>query len=265
VMGVFSMRLDITELVETRRRLEEVIRELEIRNREVERANRLKSEFLASMSHELRTPLTSIIGFSELLAEQELTPKQKRQVNRILDGARHLLALISDILDLSKIEAGRLELHKETFGLKEALGQVTAALAPLVAAKRLELADQTEEDVALYADRMRFRQILYNLLSNAVKFTPEGGRISIGSTQREGSIYITVSDTGVGIPAGELEAIFNEFHQAGATTSGLKEGTGLGLAITRRLVRMHGGEIGAESVEGQGSRFTFHIPMEAGE
>ncbi len=258
--GVFSMRLDITEVIETKRRLEEAIRELEIRNREVERANRLKSEFLASMSHELRTPLTSIIGFSELLSEQELTAKQKRQVNHILEGARHLLALISDILDLSKIEAGRLELRKETFTLKEALAQAASTLAPLVAAKRQSFSDLTAEGIVLCADRMRFKQILFNLLSNAVKFTPEEGRVWVTSEGIDGDVAITVSDTGVGIPASEMGQIFSEFHQAGATTSGLKEGTGLGLAIARRLVEMHGGEISVRSVEGQGSHFTFRIP-----
>ena len=258
--GVFSMRLDITEVIETKRRLEEAIRELELRNREVERANRLKSEFLARMSHELRTPLTSIIGFSELLSEQELTAKQQRQVNHILEGARHLLALISDILDLSKIEAGRMELHTASFTLKDALAEAAATLAPLVAAKRQSFADLTGEGIVLCADRVRFKQILFNLLSNAVKFTPEEGRVWVTSEEIRGLVAITVSDTGVGIPPGELGQIFNEFHQAGATTSGLKEGTGLGLAIARRLVEMHGGEVSVRSVDGEGSHFTFRIP-----
>ena len=252
------------QLAEERRSLSATNRELDLRNREVERANRLKSEFLATMSHELRTPLHSIIGFSELLAEQEsgdLNPKQKRQLDHILRGARHLLSLINDILDLSKIEAGRLELHPENFLAQPAIGEVLTTIEPMASPKRIAIVNRVDPDLVVWADRLRFKQILFNLLSNAVKFTPEGGTVSFSSTGREESIEIAVQDTGIGIPIEEQQAIFNEFHQAATTTKGVKEGTGLGLAITRRLVEKHGGEISVESRPGEGSRFAFRLPL----
>lgn len=257
---------DITE----RKKLEEErerVRELEVRSREAERANRLKSQFLASMSHELRTPLNAIVGFSDLLAEEiagPLNEKQKRFVGHVQDGAKHLLDLINDILDLSKIEAGQIELRPESFTVAEALHEVLSVIKPLAMPKKIQVETAVETDLRVYADRVRFKQILYNLLSNAVKFTPDGGRIQIGSSVAENAVCISVSDTGVGIPAEEHEAIFSEFHQVGTTTKGVKEGTGLGLAITKRLVRQHGGRIWVESEPGKGSRFSFTVPM-AGE
>lgn len=256
---------DVTDFVEARQRLAAVNRELEQRNREVERANRLKSEFLASMSHELRTPLHTIIGFSDLLAKGDLNPRQKRQTERIQQGARHLLMLIGDILDLSKIEAGRLELRPETFVAHMALTEVLATIVPLGDAKQIRIVDEVAPDLVLRADRVRFKQILYNLLSNAVKFTPKGGGVSVASAAEGDQAEISVTDTGVGIPKEEQKAIFDEFHQVGVTTKGVREGTGLGLAITRRLVKLHGGTIGVESEPGQGSRFTFRLPLRPAE
>jgi PAS domain S-box-containing protein len=252
------------QLADERRSLSVINQELDLRNREVERANRLKSEFLASMSHELRTPLHSIIGFSELLAEQEsgdLNPKQKRQLDHILRGARHLLSLINDILDLSKIEAGRLELHLESFLAQPAISEVLTTIEPMASPKQIRIANEVLPELVVWADRLRFKQILYNLLSNAVKFTSPGGSVSISSTNLEESIEIAVRDTGIGIPLEEQQAIFNEFHQAATTTKGVKEGTGLGLAITRRLVEKHGGDIWVDSKPGEGSRFTFCLPL----
>ncbi len=251
------------ELAEERRSLSVINQELDLRNREVERANRMKSEFLASMSHELRTPLHSIIGFSELLAEQEsgeLNQKQKRQLDHILRGARHLLSLINDILDLSKIEAGRLELHPERFLALPAISEVLATIEPMASPKHIRIGNEVDPALTVWADRLRFKQILYNLLSNAVKFTPDGGSVSISAAQQEDSIEIAVQDNGIGIPLEEQALIFDEFHQAAATTKGVKEGTGLGLAITRRLVEKHGGEIWVDSKPGSGSRFTFCLP-----
>jgi PAS domain S-box-containing protein len=265
-----SARRQIEELAaqlsEERRSLSVINQELDLRNREVERANRLKSEFLASMSHELRTPLHSIIGFSELLAEQEsgeLNPKQSRQLDHILRGARHLLSLINDILDLSKIEAGRMELHQESFLAQPAIGEVLTTIEPMAMPKGIRIANEVDRDLMVWADRLRFKQILYNLLTNAVKFTPQNGKVAISSSGDEESTEITVSDTGVGIPLEEQRAIFNEFHQAATTTKGVREGTGLGLAITRRLVEKHGGEIWVDSQPDQGSRFTFSLPTAA--
>ena len=238
-------------------------KELELRNREVERANRLKSEFLASMSHELRTPLNAIIGFSDLLAEQTAGPlssKQQRFVSHIQQGARHLLALINDILDLSKVEAGRLELNRENVPVSTALAEVLVSIRPAAAAKDIAVHSSIGPDVTVFADRIRFKQILVNLLGNAVKFTPEGGRIWVEAAERRGRLTVSVSDTGLGISIEEQEAIFDAFHQAGATTKGIKEGTGLGLAITKRLVEEHGGRIWVESEPGKGARLSFTMP-----
>ncbi len=240
-------------------------RELELRNQEVERANRLKTEFLARMSHELRTPMNAILGFSELLSEEAegpLNETYKRFVSHIQSGARHLLTLINDVLDISKIEAGRTELRCEDFGAADALSEVLSVISPLADVKKIRVNSQVERDVQVCADRTRFKQILYNLLSNAVKFTPEGGSVWIANSQDEDRLSFTVSDTGLGIAPEEQEAVFQEFHQVGTTTSGVKEGTGLGLAITRRLVELHGGAIRLESEPGRGSRFTFTLPLQ---
>ena len=240
-------------------------RELEARNREVERANRLKSEFLASMSHELRTPLHTIIGFSELLSEElegPLNEKQKRFVDHIHRDSLHLLELINDVLDLSKIESGRLELRLEVFDAGVAIEEVLATVRPRAEGKALHLESEVALTSAMFADRLRFKQILLNLLSNAVKFTPDGGRVRVGATMREGFFEVSVADTGIGIPRQEHETVFDKFYQVGNTTKGIREGTGLGLAITRRLVEEHGGRIWVESEPGKGSRFTFTIPVE---
>jgi signal transduction histidine kinase/CheY-like chemotaxis protein len=239
--------------------------QLELRNREVERANRLKSEFLASMSHELRTPLNAIIGFSELLNEQTqkiFSDKQKRFLGHIQHGAKHLLDLINDVLDLSKIEAGRLELRHENFTMAVAVAEVLSSVRPMATAKKIEVESDVPIDLFLNADRVRFKEILYNLFSNAMKFTSEGGRVWIESTVQDGYVSTVVGDTGIGIPPEEHASIFESFHQVGATTKGVREGTGLGLAITRRLVEQHGGKIWLESEPGQGSRFHFTLPLQ---
>lgn len=238
--------------------------ELSLRNLEVERANHLKSEFLASMSHELRTPLNTILGFSELLAEQTagaLNDKQKRYLQHIQRDGKHLLELINDILDLSKIEAGRLELQLEQFPMAVAVAELLTSIRPLAVAKKLTLDSDLATDVLLYADRIRFKEILYNLLSNAIKFTPEGGRVWVEAAQKNDWAEITVGDSGIGIAPEHQEAIFESFRQAGPTTKGVREGTGLGLAITKRLVEHHKGTIRVESEPGRGSRFQFTMPI----
>ena len=246
------------------RELSATNQELELRNREVERANRLKSEFLASMSHELRTPLHTIIGFSELLTEElegPLNQKQKRFLNHIHQDSLHLLELINEILDLSKIEAGKLDLHRECFDIASALVEALSSARGLAAQKSIEIDTFAQGGISVCADRLRFKEILYNLLSNAVKFTPDGGRVRIDVTQADGMASISVTDTGLGIPPEEHKSIFHEFYQVGATTKGVREGTGLGLAITKRLVDQHGGKIWVESELGKGSRFTFTLPL----
>ncbi|HTC31740.1 MAG TPA: response regulator [Bryobacteraceae bacterium] len=244
--------------------LAEANQELSLRNQEVERANRLKSEFLASMSHELRTPLNTVLGFSELLSEQTagvLNEKQKRFLTHIQRDASHLLQLINDVLDLSKIEAGRLELHLEKFPMAVAVAEVLTSVRPLTAAKGISLDSDLDAQLTLQADRLRFKEILFNLLSNAIKFTPSGGRVWIESSVVEGSVCIVVGDTGIGISPEDQEPIFESFRQVGATTKGVREGTGLGLAITRRLVEHHGGRIWVESEPGKGSRFFFTLRL----
>jgi len=238
--------------------------ELELRNREVERATHLKSKFLASMSHELRTPLNAIVGFSDLLAEQtpgELNDKQKRFVNHIKEGSAHLLQLINDILDLSKIEAGQLEIRCEDFQVQDALPEVLSTIRPLAMAKNIEVQQKLRTDRPVYADRVRFKQILYNLLSNAVKFTPKGGRIEIDCFESADQIGLSVTDTGIGIRPEDQKLVFEEFRQVEGKRGAVNEGTGLGLAITKRLVEQQGGKISLSSEPGRGSRFTFTLPV----
>lgn len=244
-------------------RLGQTTLQLEARNREVERINQLKSEFLASMSHELRTPLNAIIGFSSLLAEENAGPmnaEQQSYVAHVKRASNHLLELINDILDLSKIEAGRLVLSPEEFNLEPAVDEVMSIIRPLARDKGIQLEAGIAPGYSAWADRVRFKQILYNLLSNAIKFTPQGGTVRLDASLQGDQLAIAVTDTGIGIPPGEQDAIFEKFHQAGSGTKGIREGTGLGLAITRRLVEQHGGSIRVFSNPGQGSRFFFTLP-----
>jgi len=237
--------------------------ELEVRNREVEKANRLKSNFLTTMSHELRTPLNAIVGFADLLTRQTagpLTQKQDRFVRHIKESSRHLLALIDDILDLSKIEAGRLDLKFESFPLSIAADEVLSTLRPLAAAKEIDLTTDLSPDLTLHADRVRVKQMLYNLLSNAIKFTPAKGRVRLFAGLNKAVIQISVIDTGIGIPFEEHEAIFETFHRCLTSTQDVCEGTGLGLAITRLLVEQHGGRIWVESEPDKGSQFHLTLP-----
>ena len=237
-------------------------RELDLRNREVERATQMKSKFLASMSHELRTPLNAIVGFSDLLSEGTpgpLTVKQKRFVDHIRQGSTHLLQLINDILDLSKIEAGQLDLHSEEFLVIDVLPEVLSTIAPLAMAKNIQVEQKINSKSQVRADRVRFKQILYNLLSNAVKFTPKDGRICIECVDHWDFVRTSVTDTGIGIRPEDRQAIFEEFRQVEGSDNDNQQGTGLGLAITKRLVEEQGGQISVDSELGKGSRFTFTL------
>lgn len=232
-------------------------------NEELTQASRLKSEFLARMSHEFRTPLNSIIGFSDLLAEQGEGPLGEAYtgyVRRVSDGAQHLLALVNDILDLSRIEAGRTDLRHEEFRAAEAISEVLSVTGPLAEVKKITVRSDTPPTLCVYGDRTRFKQILYNLLSNAVKFTPVGGNVQVNAEPDRGEVRFCVSDTGIGIPREDHTSIFEEFRQVAPATHGVKEGAGLGLAITKRLVELHGGRIWVESTPGDGSRFFFTMP-----
>src|SRR3984957_12278664 len=237
-------------------------KELDLRNREVERATQMKSKFLASMSHELRTPLNAIVGFSDLLSDGtpgELNVKQKRFVNHIKQGSTHLLQLINDILDLSKIEAGQLELRSEEFLVKDALPEVLSTIHPLAMAKNIRVEQKVESKSLVKSDRVRFKQILYNLLSNAVKFTPKDGLIRIECVDHWDFVRMSVTDTGIGIRPEDQKVVFEEFRQIEGSADRAQEGTGLGLAITKRLVEQQGGQISVESELGKGSRFTFTL------
>lgn len=260
---------DITERREMESRLraieEKYIRELELSHREAERANQLKTEFLGNMSHELRSPLHTVIGFSELLAEEKegaLNEKQKRFVGHIQKDSLHLLDLINDLLDLSKIEAGRLELNYEVFPIDSVVTEALSSVLLRATAKSLEIETDISIPMPVCADRLRVKQILHNLLTNAIKFTPDGGRVRVGVGPCGHFAEISVSDTGIGIPEDQQQAIFDKFYQVRAGIQGGHEGTGLGLAITKRLVEQHGGSISLKSEPGNGTCVTFTIPLE---
>jgi hypothetical protein len=242
-------------------RIERQNLDLELRNREIEKADRLKSAFLDAMSHELRTPLTSIMGFSDLLAEEtDLTAQQQLYLGYIRQGSRHLLQLINDVLDFSKIEAGRLDLTVVEVDLERLAAETVSTIDPLAVQREIRLESDVPSGLAVRADRLRLKQVLLNLLGNAVKFTPAGGVVRLTACPQGGAVCVAVQDTGVGIPPEEQEMIFAGFHQVGCSTRGVREGAGLGLAIVRRLIEQQGGKIWVESEPGQGSRFTFRLP-----
>jgi signal transduction histidine kinase len=223
----------------------------------------MKSEFLARMSHEFRTPLNSIIGFTDLLTEEGEGPLGESYadyVRHVSDGAHHLLALVNDIPDLSRIEAGRIDLRQEQFSAAGAISEVLSVVGPLAETKQIELRSDVAPALFVHGDRTRFKQIFYNLLSNAIKFSPMAGSVGVSAEPDYGEIRFCVTDTGIGIPPEQQTAIFEEFTQLAPATSGVKEGAGLGLAITKRIVELHGGHIWVESKPEEGSRFFFTVP-----
>jgi signal transduction histidine kinase len=236
--------------------------EIDDKNRQLEEASRNKSEFLANMSHELRTPLNAIIGFSELLLEKmagTLTPKQADYVQDILASGKHQLSLINDVLDLSKVEAGRLELERSTFSVAKVVSDAIALVRARATQHHIVLGERLDADLGqVDADQRKVKQVLVNLLSNAVKFTADGGRVDVRARRGNGEVFVAVSDTGLGMTPEELHLIFREFGQTSAARG--HEGTGLGLALAKRIVELHGGRIWAESEAGSGSTFTFALP-----
>ena len=240
--------------------------ELEARHKEAERLNQLKSEFIASVSHELRTPLHTIIGFAELLSEEgvgSLNEKQRRFVHHIQTDSEHLLGLINDVLDLSRIEAGGLVIRTETLSLQTAINEAVNAIRPQASGKQVAVREDTDSRIPhVIADSLRLRQILYNLLSNGVKFTDPGGEVVVTATVDEDFVQITVADTGLGISSEECGRIFDKFYQVGYTTAGVRQGTGLGLTICKQLVEAQCGKIWVESEPGKGSRFHFTLPIQ---
>ena len=242
-----------------------LFREIADKSQQLETASRHKSEFLANMSHELRTPLNAVIGFSEVLAEGmfgEVNDKQAEYLKDILESGRHLLSLINDILDLSKVEAGRMELDRAEFDLPGAIDTALLLVRERAGRKGIEVGRTIDERLGIVsADERKVKQVLLNLLSNAVKFTAEGGRIDVRAEARDGTVEIAVTDTGVGIAPADQDAVFEEFRQVGPSAKRV-EGTGLGLALSRKFIELHGGRIWVTSELGRGSTFTFTLPIQ---
>jgi signal transduction histidine kinase len=241
-----------------------LFREIADKSRQLEAASRHKSEFLANMSHELRTPLNAIIGFSEVLVDRmfgELNEKQDEYLKDIYASGQHLLSLINDILDLSKIEAGRMELEVTDFDLPSAIDNALTLVRERATRRGITLGRTIDEHLGmLRGDERKVKQVLLNLLSNALKFTPEGGRIDVSARLQDGAAEIAVADTGVGIAPEDQEAVFEEFRQVG-TADKKVEGTGLGLALSRKFIELHGGRIWVKSQVAHGSTFTFTLPV----
>jgi signal transduction histidine kinase len=249
---------------ERTRELATALGELDEKSRELEAASRHKSQFLANMSHELRTPLNAIIGFSQVLGERlfgDVNEKQAEYLDDILTSANHLLALINDILDLSKVEAGQVELAVAPFSLTEALERGVVMVRERALQDGVQVAFAASPGVdRVTGDERRIRQVIFNLLSNAVKFTPAGGAVDVRATRVDGEVRVSVADTGPGIAAEDHERIFEEFQQTEAGVE-QREGTGLGLALSKRLVELHGGRIWVDSEPGKGSTFVFTLPV----
>jgi two-component system, NtrC family, sensor kinase len=250
---------------ERTRELATALSELDEKSRELEAASQHKSDFLANMSHELRTPLNAIIGFSQVLREEivgGINEKQAEYLDDILSSANHLLSLINDVLDLSKVEAGQVELEIAPFSLRESLERGVVMIRERATKDGVKVALVTDPKLELIVgDERRVLQVIFNLLSNAVKFTPAGGAVDVSAEQVDGEVRVAVSDTGPGLASQDHERIFDEFQQ---TETGIeqREGTGLGLALSKRLVELHGGRIWVDSELGRGSTFTFTLPVE---
>nr|WP_081955778.1 ATP-binding protein [Methanococcoides methylutens] len=231
-----------------------------------ENANRAKTEFIANMNHELRTPLNSIIGFSDVLYNENfgtLSDIQKKYLSNVIKNGKHLLEIVNDLLDISKIEAGKMELFPEKFAILAIINGITSTMMPLAKKKNIELKYSINmEDFSIVADPLKLKQILYNLVSNAIKFTDQGGSVTIGVERSDKLISIFVEDTGVGISQKDRGKLFYPFIQVDSSTSSEYGGTGLGLALVKKFVEMHGGNVRVESEVGKGSKFTFTIPVD---
>lgn len=262
IQGEAKVMLSADDITEQKNAEHEVLEAKVI----AERANRIKSEFLATMSHELRTPLNAVIGYADLLLDEtfgELNPKQRKSIEHISNGGKHLLNVINDILDLSKIESGKMELHYDEFFVHEALRNVEYIISPLAKKKNILLKFSIEPDtLTLHADKSKFKQILYNLASNAVKFTPEKGSVKIEVRKTDHVVEVSVMDSGIGIPEEQMKNLFIPFNQLDSTDSRTYEGTGLGLSLVKKFVELHGGNVSVKSEIGKGSIFSFWIPMQ---
>jgi PAS domain S-box-containing protein len=260
--NLLGMIRDVTE----RKRSDATLRETEKEKQLAFEASRLKSEFLANMSHELRTPLNCIIGFTEFLVDEKpgpLNPKQKEYLTDVHNSSQHLLQLINDVLDLAKVEAGKIELNPETFPLAKAIEGVCAVVKGIAQKKSVAVRWAVAPELAsVTLDQQKFKQICFNLLANAVKFTDTGGSVDINALPRDGGRFeVRVTDTGIGIRKEDMQRLFREFEQLETGTARRFEGTGLGLALTRKLVEFQGGSISAESEHGKGSTFSVILPL----
>ncbi|MCD6300261.1 MAG: response regulator [Dehalococcoidales bacterium] len=234
-------------------------------NEELKKATQAKSEFLANMSHELRTPFNAVIGFSELLLDEipgKINQKQRQCLDDILSSSKHLLSLINDVLDLSKVEAGKLELKQKDFTLNKLIESLTRTIMPILVPRKQSLDIEIEKGLPpIHADKTKIRQVLLNLLSNSVKFMPDGGKLKIEAIRKDSWCQISVIDNGIGMKQEEQERIFEPFYQLDNPISRERSGTGLGLTIAKQIVEKHGGRIWVESEYGKGSRFTFTLPL----
>jgi signal transduction histidine kinase len=259
---------NLEQKVEDRTRaLGQALAELEERSRQLEVASRHKSEFLANMSHELRTPLNAVIGFSDMLLAKtvgDLNPKQEAYARYILSSGKHQLSVINDILDLSKVEAGRLLLESSSFSLAATIEDAAAFVRDRAVQEGISLALHIDSNLGLIdADQRKVKQVVVNLLSNAVKFTPTGGSVDVAAWRDEAVVVVKVGDTGIGVAAKDHERIFDAFRQADRLSEHSREGTGLGLTLSKRFIELHGGRIWVESAPGAGSTFTFELPITA--
>ena len=254
------------EVFQSSQRLQATNQQLQAANRRLELAGRHKSEFLAGMSHELRTPLNGIIGFAEFLIDEKpgaLLPKQKEYLGDVLNSANHLLQLINDVLDMAKVESGKMDLHPETFSARTAIGEVTSVIEAIARKKQVVVTVEVGAGLdAIRLDLQKFKQVLYNLLSNAVKFTNAGGKVILLARRLEPALMeVLVQDTGIGIRAEDLSQLFVEFAQLDSGTARRFEGTGLGLALTKKIVEFQGGHVGVKSEHGKGSTFSVVLPI----
>jgi signal transduction histidine kinase len=241
-----------------------LFQEIQDKNEQLETANRHKSQFLANVSHELRTPLNSIIGFTRIVLRRtgtQIPDLQKENLQKVLVSSEHLLSLINELLDLAKIESGRMEVYAETFQLNDVVRMATSTVEPMLKDGRVRLVTEIAPDIPpLKTDRDKLKQAVLNLLSNAAKFT-EKGEIKVAAWQEDGNVKLTVSDTGIGMKQEALNYIFDEFRQADMSSTRRYGGTGLGLAIVKRFINLMGGDIGVESEVGKGSKFTITLPI----